>query len=107
VPEGELTLKVAFPPKAGSPDKLQPILNLQATDTFFPLKGDRDMSDEIYIERRDDGKYKVLREGAKRASAVEDTQKQAIDRARELNPSAIRVERVRKVGPGPDKWRKP
>jgi hypothetical protein len=64
------------------------------------------MSDEIYIERRDDGKYKVLREGGKRASAVENTQAEAIARARELEPSAIRVERVRNVGPGRDKWRK-
>ncbi len=63
---------------------------------------------ELFIERRDDGKYKVLKPNAERASAVTDTQKEAIKRARELNPgAAIHVERVRKVGPGPDKWRKP
>lgn len=68
------------------------------------------MSDEneLFIERRGDGKYKVLKPKAVRASAVTDTQKEAIDRARELNPDAtIHVERVRKVGPGPDKWRRP
>ncbi|WP_084251044.1 DUF2188 domain-containing protein [Sphingomonas pruni] len=64
-------------------------------------------SDEIYIEQRDDGKYRVLREGAARASDICDTQKEAIARARELKPSSIRVERVRNVGPGRDKWRKP
>jgi len=63
--------------------------------------------DEYFIERRDDGKYKVLKPDADRASAVTDTQKQAIERARELNPGAtVHVERVRNVGPGRDKWRK-
>lgn len=65
------------------------------------------MTDEYFIERRDDGKYKVLKPGADRASAVTDTQKEAIDRAKELNPDAARhIERVRNVGPGPDKWRR-
>jgi hypothetical protein len=43
------------------------------------------------------------------ASAVEPTQKEAINRARELNPdAAIHVERVRNTDAGsPDKWRKP
>jgi len=49
------------------------------------------MSDEYFIERRDDGKYKVLKPGADRASAVADTQKEAIDRAKELNPDATRI----------------
>jgi hypothetical protein len=65
------------------------------------------MSDNLYIERGDDGKYRVLRPNADRASAVTDTQKEAIDRARELNPGvAPDVERVRdtKSG-GRDKWR--
>jgi hypothetical protein len=65
-----------------------------------------DDKDEFFIERRDDGKYKVLKPGAGRASAVEDTQGAAIDRAKELNPDATRhIERVRNVGPGRDKWR--
>lgn len=64
------------------------------------------MADEYFIERRDDGKFKVLKPGADRASAVADTQKAAIDRAKELNPDATRhIERVRNVGPGRDKWR--
>jgi len=65
------------------------------------------MSDEFFVERRDDGKYRVLKPNAQRASAVADTQRAAIDRAKELNPAATRhIERVRKVGPGPDKWRR-
>lgn len=65
------------------------------------------MSDEFFIERREDGKYKVLKPGAQRASAVEDTQRAAIEKAKALNPDATRhIERVRKVGPGPDKWRR-
>ena len=63
--------------------------------------------DEYFIEQRDDGKYKVSKPNADRASAVEDTQKAAIERAKEMNPDAtVHVERVRKVGPGRDKWRK-
>ncbi len=63
--------------------------------------------DKLFIERRDDGKYKVLKPDADRASAVAATQKEAIERARKLNPdAALHVERVRKVGPGRDKWRK-
>jgi hypothetical protein len=62
--------------------------------------------EEFFIERRDDGKYKVLKPDADRASAVTDTQKEAIDRAKEMNPDATRhIERVRDVGPGRDKWR--
>jgi hypothetical protein len=65
------------------------------------------MSDEFFVERRDDGKYKVLKPGADRASAIEDTQKAAVDRAKAMNPDAtIHIERVRDVGPGRDKWRK-
>jgi Uncharacterized protein conserved in bacteria (DUF2188) len=65
--------------------------------------------DQFYIERRDGGDYAVRRGGADRASAVESTQHQAIDRARQMDPSAaIHVERVRdtNVG-GRDKLRKP
>lgn len=63
-------------------------------------------SNEIFIERNGDGKYRVLREGGKRASALCGTQAEAIAEARTMKPSAIRVERVRRVGVGPDKWRK-
>jgi hypothetical protein len=68
------------------------------------------MSDKrIYVEQREEGDYAVRRAGAERASAVEPTQEEAIERARELNPGvAPHVERVRdtKVGHR-DKWRKP
>ena len=61
------------------------------------------------IEKRPvQGDYAVRKPGSERASAVEPTQRKAIDRARELNPDAgLRVDRVRntKVG-SPDKWRK-
>jgi hypothetical protein len=61
----------------------------------------------LYIERRAQGDYAVKGPNARRASAVESTQKAAIERARELNPGvAPDVERVRhtKVGK-PDRWR--
>lgn len=65
--------------------------------------------DQIYIERRDGGDYAVRRGGAERASAVAPTQRDAIDRAREIAPGApIHVERVRNTDTGHrDKWRKP
>jgi hypothetical protein len=64
---------------------------------------------QIYIERRDDGDYAVRRGGAERASAVEATQREAIEAARKLAPDApIHVERVRDTKAGHrDKWRKP
>lgn len=64
------------------------------------------MADEFFIERREDGSYRVLKPGADRASAVASTQAEAISKAKGLNPNAtIHIERVRKIGPGPDKWR--
>ena len=62
----------------------------------------------FYIERRDDGKYKVVRPNADRASAVADTQKEAIDKAREMNPGkSPDVERVRHTDQErPDQWRR-
>lgn len=64
---------------------------------------------QIYIERRDGGDYAVRRGGADRASAVEPTQKEAIERAREIAPNApVHVERVRNTDVGHrDKWRRP
>jgi uncharacterized protein YdaT len=66
------------------------------------------MSNNVYVERRDDGKYAVKREGAERASAITDTQKQAIERAKEIAPGTRPdVERVRDTDAGGrDKWRK-
>lgn len=63
----------------------------------------------LYVEHRPDGQYAVLRPDAVRASALEPTQREAIKRAKEIDPgAAVHVERVRdtKVG-GRDKWRKP
>lgn len=62
----------------------------------------------MYVERREQGDYAVRRANSERASAVEPTQKEAIERAREINPGvAPHAERVRNtdVG-GRDKWRK-
>jgi hypothetical protein len=66
---------------------------------------------EVYIEKREQGDYAVRKPGSERerASAVLPTQKEAIERAREMYPdAAVHVERVRdtNVG-GRDKWRKP
>ena len=61
----------------------------------------------LYIEPRDQGDFAVRREGSKRASATAPTQKEAIQRAKELEPGGeIHVARVRKGGDGPDKFRK-
>ena len=63
----------------------------------------------IYVEQRPEGDYAVRRPDAKRASAVEPTQREAIERARELAPGATpHIERVRHTKAGkPDQWRKP
>ena len=64
---------------------------------------------EIYIEQRPQRDYAVRRPGSERASAVERTQAEAIERARELAPkAAVHVERVRHTNRGrPDEWRNP
>ncbi len=64
---------------------------------------------ELYVERRPEGGYAVRRPDAARASDVQDTQAEAIESARRLEPgAAIHVERVRYTSRGkPDKWRKP
>lgn len=65
--------------------------------------------EEVYVERRPEGDYAVRRPGSERASAVESTQSDAINRAREIAPdAAIHVERVRDTDRGGrDKWRNP
>lgn len=64
------------------------------------------MSDGYFIERRQDGQFRVLKPNAERASAVAPTQAAAIALARNMNSeAAIHIERVRNVGPGQDKWR--
>ena len=42
--------------------------------------------DELIIEKRDDGRWEIKKPHAERSSAIEDTQKEAIDRAKELAP---------------------
>ena len=67
-------------------------------------------NNNLFVERRPEtGDYAVRKPNSERASAVERTQAEAIQRARELNPeAAVHVERVRTTGVGgPDKWRKP
>jgi len=64
---------------------------------------------QLFVERRPEGDYAIRRSNSERASDVRDTQAEAIDRARELEPgTAPLVERVRHTDQGrPDKWRKP
>jgi hypothetical protein len=64
---------------------------------------------EIFIERRPQGDYAIRRPGSERASGVEPTQREAIERGREIAPNAaVLVERVRTTqNGGRDKWRKP
>jgi hypothetical protein len=63
----------------------------------------------IFVERRPQGDYAVRRPGTEKAIRVSSTQKEAVERARELSPSgSILVKRVRGTATGsPDKWRKP
>jgi hypothetical protein len=65
-------------------------------------------SNNLFIERRDDNKYVVRKANSDGASAVTNTQGEAIERAKQLNPdAAVHVERVRTTTGGkPDKWRK-
>jgi uncharacterized protein YggE len=61
----------------------------------------------LFIEQHPDGRYNVSKPNAERASAVTETQAEAIARAKQLNPdAAIHVERVRNIDPGRDKWRR-
>jgi uncharacterized protein YdaT len=62
---------------------------------------------KYYVEPADEG-YSVRAEGARRASAVLRTQKEAIERAKELNPDLKpHVARVRHTAGGhPDQFEK-
>jgi hypothetical protein len=67
-------------------------------------------NNQIFIERRDDqGDYAIRRPNSERASDVLPTQREAIERAREMDSKArILVERVRNTDNGRrDHWRKP
>jgi len=63
---------------------------------------------ELYVEQREQGDFAVRRANSERASAVLPTQRQAIERAKELGAEKPLVERVRHTSKGkPDQWRKP
>ena len=64
--------------------------------------------DNLFIEKREQGAFAIRKPNSQRASAVAPTQKEAIAKAKDINPDAvIHVERVRKTNGGkPDKWRK-
>ena len=63
--------------------------------------------DHFYVEKREDGTFAGSRGGAKRASAIGETQGEVIDKLRKMDPSApIHIERVRNTQKGHrDKWR--
>jgi hypothetical protein len=62
----------------------------------------------MFIERRPEtGDYAVRKPGSERASAVQPTQREAIDWAKERGGDVF-VERVRNTDRGhPDRWRRP
>jgi hypothetical protein len=64
---------------------------------------------QLFVEQRDQGDYAVRRPNSQRASAICETQAEAIDRARDLGPDAqILVEWGRRaLVDKPDQWRKP
>ena len=64
---------------------------------------------KLFIERREkEGDFAIRRPDSDRASGIADTQAEAIERAREIDPNAtIEVERVRNTDRGGrDKWRR-
>lgn len=63
--------------------------------------------EKLFVERRDCGDYAVRRANSQRASAVCNTQAQAVTRAKELSDGEMpHIERVRNTNRGkPDKWR--
>jgi uncharacterized protein YdaT len=63
--------------------------------------------EKLFVEQRKSGDFAVRRANSKRASAVCETQTEAISRAKELGGGvAPHVERVRHTVKGkPDKWR--
>lgn len=64
-------------------------------------------NEHYFIEQTDEGRYAVRSKGSSRASGIFDTQREAIDRAKELNPrDKPDVARVRNTSHGgPDQWR--
>ena len=62
----------------------------------------------VYIEPRDDGTFAVMKPNAERASAIRNTQAEAIAAAKEMFPDVKPdIARVRHTGQGsPDQFRK-
>lgn len=71
------------------------------------LKKNKMSKQEFFIEKREQGDYAIRKPNSKRASDVESTQKEAIEKAKQLDPDAtVHVERVRYTDRDkPDKWR--
>jgi len=64
--------------------------------------------DPFFVERGKEGRYKVQKPNSERASAVIDTQRQAIDWEKDHTDGAVHVEQVRNTDAGhPDEWGKP
>jgi hypothetical protein len=72
-------------------------------------KGLKMSKDRLFVEQRKQGDFAVRKGNAERASAVADTQAEAIAIAKQMNPAeSPLVERVRYTSRGkPDQWRKP
>lgn len=81
----------------------------KALDDVSGTKGKKPLreSDAMQVQKRNDGRYEIKRPGAKRASDVKDTQKEALARARELDPNNAPIaKRVRrKPGAKRGTWR--
>jgi uncharacterized protein YdaT len=62
----------------------------------------------FYVEPHKDGGYSVTKGGANRASDIKDTQKEAVQRAHQIDPNApVHIARVRHTSKGdPDQYRK-
>ena len=87
-----------------------PIPSLEEFGETLGLSKARQRSlNPIFVERRSDGGYTVRRLGTGRAIYVGSTQREAIERARELAPDRVPlVERVRDTDGGRrDRWRRP
>jgi hypothetical protein len=65
--------------------------------------------DQLFVERREQGDCAVRKGNAERASAVAETQAEAIAIAKKMNSDGTPlVEQVRQTSQGkPDKWRNP
>jgi hypothetical protein len=76
---------------------------------YWLRKGFNMPKERLFVEQRKQGDFAVKKGNAERASAVADTQAEAIAIARKMNPGeSPLVERVRYTSRGkPDQWRKP